>query len=306
MTGSGVAVDRQRSPRPTGEPDWSPCWDILRTHARTFSFGSRFLPVDRRNAIAAAYAWCRIADDIVDRAVLGGDADIAGDLDRWEAELDAPVHPVSVAFAFARDRYGIPDQPLRDLLAGMRQDLVPASFADWDDLREYCYRVAGTIGLVAAPVFGCRDDRALQYAVDLGIAMQLTNILRDVAEDAAMGRVYLPADSLARFGVEPASLLAGAPTGDLAGLMREEIARARDYYRSGRLGIPALCASGQLTTIAISRLYAKILTRIEEQGCDPFYGRASISTQRKLRQMPVITADFLALQLSERTWSRGL
>ena len=306
MTGSGVTANQQHVPRRSGEPDWDPCWELLRTHARTFSFGSRFLPVDRRNAIAAAYAWCRIADDIVDRA---GELDlpaVAAALDRWEDELDAPVHPVSVAFGFARDRYDISDQPLRDLLTGMRQDLAYRRYADWDDLREYCYRVAGTIGLVAAPVFGCRDDRALRHAVDLGIAMQLTNILRDVAEDAAMGRIYLPVDGMARFGVDPGSLLAGSPTGDLPGLMRAEIARARTYYRSGRLGIPALCASGQLTTIAISRLYGKILNRIEEQGCDPFHGRASVSTQRKLRQMPVITADFLALQLSVRAWSRGL
>ncbi|HEV2528974.1 MAG TPA: phytoene/squalene synthase family protein [Thermomicrobiales bacterium] len=304
MIGSGVTADHQPNTRPSGEPDWSPCWELLRTHARTFSFGSRFLPTDRRNAIAAAYAWCRIADDIVDRAEELELAEISAALDRWEAELDAPVHPVSVAFAVARDRYEIPDQPLRDLLTGMRQDLAPRAYADWDDLREYCYRVAGTIGLVAAPVFGCRDDRALRHAVDLGIAMQLTNILRDVAEDAAMGRVYLPADGLARFGVEPGSILAGAPTGDLPGLMRAEIARARTYYQSGRLGIPALCASGQLTTIAISRLYGKILNRIEDQGCNPFFGRASVSTQRKLRQMPVITADFLALQVNARARSR--
>ena len=291
---------------PEIEPDWEPCWEILRQHARTFSFGSRFLAIDRRNAIASAYAYCRIADDIVDEAGEVSPVDIAASLDRWEAELYRPEHPVAVAFAVARLRYDIPLEPVLDLLTGMRQDLTPRVYAGWDDLREYCYRVAGTIGLIAAPVFGCRDDRALTHAVDLGIAMQLTNILRDVAEDARLGRVYLPQDDLAQFGIDTTSLLGGSPTGDVPGLMRMEIERARTYYRSGRLGIPALCPSGQLTTIAISRLYSKILDRIEEQDCDPFYGRAQVSTRRKLRAMPLITVDFLSLQLGAGLWTRGI
>lgn len=288
------------------EPDWEPSWELLREHARTFSFGSRFLAIERRNAIASAYAYCRIADDIVDRAGEVSPADVAASLDRWEAQLHRPEHPVAVAFAVARQRYDIPLGPVLDLLSGMRQDLSPRAYANWDELREYCYRVAGTIGLIAAPVFGCRDDRALTHAVDLGIAMQLTNILRDVAEDARLGRVYLPQDDLDRFGIDPVSLLGGMPAGDLPGLMRMEIERARTYYRSGRLGIPALCPSGQLTTIAISRLYSKILDRIEEQDCDPFHGRAHVSTRRKLRAMPLITVDFLSLQIGAGLWTRGI
>ncbi len=291
---------------PSAEPDWQPSWDLLREHARTFSFGSRFLAIDRRNAIASAYAYCRIADDIVDQAGEVSPADVAASLDRWEAQLYWPEHPVALAFAVARRRYGIPLEPVLDLLRGMRHDLAPRAYADWDDLREYCYCVAGTIGLIAAPVFGCRDDRALIHAVDLGIAMQLTNILRDVAEDATLGRVYLPHEELARFGIDPVSLLGGAPSGDMPGLMRFQIERARGYYRSGRLGIPALGSSGQLTTIAISRLYSKILDRIEEQDCDPFHGRAHVSTRRKLRAMPLITADFLSLQLGGSLWTRGI
>lgn len=289
---------------PRFEPDWQPCWTLLREHARTFSFGSRFLSSDRRNAIAATYAWCRIADDIVDDAGEVAPSDIAAALDRWEAELAEPVHPVSIAFAVARRRFGIPLQPVHDLLRGMRQDLVPRAYADWAALREYCYLVAGTVGLMAAPVFGCRAERALAHAVDLGIAMQLTNILRDVAEDARLGRVYLPVADMERFGVDPTSVLAGVPTGDMTGLMRMEIARARSYYRSGRLGIPALCASGQLTTIAISRLYGEILDRIEGQGCDPFHGRARVSARRKVGAMPLITFDFLSVQLGSGSRTR--
>lgn len=285
-------------------PDWAIARDQLRLHARTFFFGSRFLSPARRNAVTAAYAYCRVADDLVDGAAAETSAETAAALDDWERELFDPKHPIAIAFAVARRRYDIPLQPVLDLLDGMRQDLMPEWFTTWDDLGAYCYRVAGTVGLIAAPIFGCASDDALPHAVDLGIAMQLTNILRDVAEDAALGRMYLPLDDLARFGVTPERLLAGDPDGDITELMRFEIARARAYYRSGRQGIPALCPSGRLTTIAISHLYSRILERIEAQGCDPFFGRAHLTTRRKLRAMPAITADFLWLQVSSMAWAR--
>ena len=284
-------------------PDWGVARDQLHLHARTFAFGSRFLSPARRDAVTAAYAYCRVADDLVDGSA-GATAETMTALDAWTAELFEPRHPIAVAFAVARRRYDIPLKPVLDLLDGVRQDLLPEWFATWDDLRAYCYRVAGTVGLIAAPIFGCAAEDALTHAVDLGIAMQLTNILRDVAEDAALGRMYLPLDDLARFGVSPERLLAGNPDGDITRLMRFEIARARTYYRSGRQGIPALCPSGRLTTIAISHLYSRILERIEAQDCDPFFGRAHLSTRRKLRAMPAITADFLWLQVSSMTCAR--
>lgn len=283
--------------------DWASCDDVLRAHARTFSFGSYFLPKHRRRAIAAAYAYCRIADDLVDCAPRDGlDAIMLG-LDAWERELDAPRHPVAVAFAFARDQFGVPEQPVRDLLRGVRMDLVPRRYETWAQLREYCYHVAGTIGLISAPIFGCSDEAALPHAVDLGVAMQLTNILRDVAEDAAIGRLYLPLEDLLAFAVDPESVLQLRPNGRFTELIEFEIERARELYRSARLGIPALCPSGQLTTLAISHLYSQILHRIEAQRYDVFVGRAFVPTHRKLRAMPRITADFLRLQLAPPIWS---
>ena len=281
-------------PRPTPS-DWARCSAVARAHGRTFYFASQFLLPARRRAIHAAYAWCRVADDIVDRAPATGLDRAAGALDAWEAELDAPRHPVAVAFAASRVRFGIPECAARDLLTGLRMDLHPRCFAGWDELRGYCYHVAGTVGLMAAPILGCRDETALPRAVDLGIAMQLTNILRDIAEDAEMGRLYLPLADLAAFGVDPASVLAGRPNGRFHDLIAFQIERARDLYASAWLGIPALDPAGRFTTLASAHLYAKILHRLEEQGRDPFAGRAHVPTRRKLQSLPIVTASLLRL-----------
>ena len=280
-------------------PDWELCRRVVREHGKTFYFASQFLPPQRRRAIHAAYAFCRIADDIVDRAPATGLAVAARALDAWEAELDAPVHPVAVAFAAARSAYEIPDEAARDLMAGVRMDLTPEPYTTWDDLELYCYRVAGTVGLISAPVLGCADPARFANAVDLGIAMQLTNILRDVGEDARMGRLYLPLEDLAAFGVDPAATLAGRPSGRFRALMRFEIARARGYYESAWEGIPALAPAGQLTTLASAHLYGKILNRIEENNYEVFRTRAVIPNGRKLRAMPTVAAAFVRLQIPD-------
>lgn len=278
-------------------PDWGACRSVVREHGRTFDFASRFLPLDRRRAIHAAYAFCRIADDIVDRAPATGLVDAARALDAWEAELHAPLHPIAIAFAAARARFDVPVTAAHDLIAGVRMDLAPRRYASWDELRVYCYRVAGTVGLLTAPILGCEDETALPHAVDLGIAMQLTNILRDIGEDARMGRLYLPLDELDAFGCDPDMILAGQPSGRFADLMRFEIARARGLYDSGRAGVHALCPAGQLTTIASALLYGKILHRIEEEDYDVFLTRAYVPTRRKLGTMPTVAAAFLSLYL---------
>jgi len=281
--------------RAANRDDWRECHDVSRQHGRTFFFASHLLPPRQRRSILAAYAWCRVADDIVDRAPTTGRNAAARALDAWEAQLRTPVDPIAVAFADARATYGIPDQPLHDLLTGIRMDLDPVQFATWEELRQYAYYVAGTIGLVSAPILGCRDPQALPHAVDLGIAMQLTNILRDVAEDARMGRLYLPIDDLARFGVDPDAVLAGRPNGRFCELMAFEIDRARALYASAQPGIRALSPPGRVTALASSQLYAKILDRIEAQGHDVFQGRAVVPTSSKVLAMPGVARAFFAL-----------
>ena len=273
--------------------EWRLCAAIARSHGRSFFLASHCLPPDRRRAIHAIYAYCRIADDIADHSADATSAALA--LDAWERQLAAPTHPVAVAFAAARAQYGVPVAPAQDLITGVRMDLGPCRFATWDELRHYCYHVAGTVGLMVAPILGCEDEAALPYAVDLGIAMQLTNILRDVGEDARRGRLYLPLDELAAFGCDPEAILCGRPSGRFRELLAFQVARARDLYVQARRGIPALSPAGRLTTLAASEFYATILRAIEERDYDVFGARAYVPNGRKLAALPGVAADFVRL-----------
>ena len=291
--GAAVRASEMPTAPRSGDPDWRRCAEIARAYGQTFYFASHFLPPSRRQAIHATYAWCRIADDLADGA---GDLDEAASaLDAWERQLDAPADPVAVAFAIARERFGVPDAPARDLLHGVRMDLEHRPFADWQELSRYCYHVAGTVGLLVAPVLGCRDDAALPHAINLGIAMQVTNILRDVGEDARRGRLYLPLSDLAMFDCDPDAVLACRPNGRFRELVAFEIDRARGLYADARRGIPALAPSGRMTTLAGGSLYATILTRIEEMDYDVFASRAHVPTRRKLGALPGVAAAFVRL-----------
>jgi 15-cis-phytoene synthase len=272
----------QDSPRYAASEDWKFCSDVSRNHGKSFFLASRLLPPNRRKAILAAYAFCRIADDIVDAATSSNTTQTLDRLDDWERQLSSPNHPVSRAFAAARDQFQIPDQPVHDLCAGLRSDLDNVRFSDWSELREYCYLVAGTVGLIVAPILGCRDDRALKHAADLGIAMQLTNILRDVKEDAAMGRIYLPLDELNAYQIDPDDILKGNPGEAFPDFVAFQIRRARDLYSSAMTGVPALVPSGQLATLAAAELYSGILGEIEAMNFDVFAGRAHLSPAQKI------------------------
>jgi 15-cis-phytoene synthase len=276
-----------------GAIEWRLCAAIARSHGRSFFLASHCLPPDRRRAIHAIYAYCRIADDIADHSADATSAALA--LDAWERQLAAPTHPVAVAFAAARAQHGVPVAPAQDLITGVRMDLGPCRFATWDDLRHYCYHVAGTVGLMVAPILGCEDEAALPYAVDLGIAMQLTNILRDVGEDARRGRLYLPLDELAAFSCDPEAILCGRPRGRFRELLAFQVARARNLYVQARHGIPALSPAGRLTTLAASEFYATILRAIEERDYDVFGARAYVPNGRKLAALPSLATDFVRL-----------
>lgn len=288
------------SNRPVAATDWAICQEIAREHGRSFYLASRLLGVERRRSILAAYAYCRLADDIVDRSE--GDAEqVRCELQRWEAELDRPTHPVSIAFADVRQRYAIQERPVRDLFEGMRADLSIRRYRTWPELQEYCYQVAGTVGLIVAPILGCTDRSALPRAADLGIAMQLTNILRDVGEDAAMGRLYLPLDELAKFGIDPDRVMSGAPGPAFPAFMHFQIERARRLYARAETGVPSLCPSGRVTTLLASRLYAEILDRIVANDYDVFTRRAVVHRRRKARATATTLAGFASAIVAE-TW----
>ena len=277
------------------------CQRITREIARTFYYGSLFLPVEKRRATWALYAFCRIADDIADERDLYPDPLAA--LQRWRQALlgayaGSPRGPVMRAWADTLTRYPVPLQPALDLLSGVEMDIAGASFARFDDLQRYCYRVAGVVGLLMAPVLGYRagaddagtDDTALAAAVDLGIAMQLTNILRDLAEDASRGRVYLPADELAAFGYSRAELERGAITPAFFRLMRYQIARAEEYYARGLRGVRLLEPDARLAIALSGSLYRAILRRIAQRPQEVFARRIHLSTPAKLAMLPGVWA----------------
>lgn len=292
------------SSRQPTEADWLKCAEIMREHGRTFFFASRCLPPKRRRAVLATYAFCRMADDIVDRAQSSGPGAVADALNRWEGQINRPENPVAVAFAATRAEYGVPTQPVYDLLTGMRMDLTPSRYANWSELRAYCYYVAGTVGLMVAPILGCRDQAAMRYAANLGIAMQLTNILRDVAEDAEVNRLYLPLDELAAFGCDPEDILRGRPGERFPELIAFQVNRARALYDESMCGMRALIPSGRFTTLAASRLYAGILSEIEAMNYDVFQTRAHVSTSRKVRALPGVAATFVRLSLFSGSTAR--
>lgn len=278
--------------------DWQACEVIASRQGRSFYLASRFLPPARKRAVLATYAWCRITDDIVDRAPVPDHEAAAQALDAWEAELAAPEHPVARAFAAAREQFNVPVGPAHDLLTGVRMDLLPGTYATWDELRTYCFHVAGTVGLLVAPILGNDDPGADRHAADLGIAMQLTNILRDVAEDATMGRLYLPLEEIVAFGGDPDAILAGMPCRGFRDLMAFQVARARGIYRDALAGVPALIPSGRLATLAAARLYAGILDEIEAMDHDVFQGRAFVPTSRKARLLAGASASVAMMSVA--------
>lgn len=287
-------IDSRRAPThlarvTTHETDALHCERISRTHARTFSLASRLLPAEKRRAACALYAFCRLADDLVDNSPVEDRETTAAQLDEYRAQLDAAMDgrgtgPVFREVARVVQKYGIPGAPLHELLAGVARDLVPPNYDNWLALEQYCQGVASSVGEMCTYVFGVTGDdavraRAMKLARTLGVAMQLTNILRDVGEDAARGRCYLPNADLAMFGLTHADVLHNA------GLARDErwhhlmvfeIARARSLYRIANPGIALLARDSQSCAAACATGYASILTAIEAQRYDTISARARI------------------------------
>jgi phytoene synthase len=261
------------------------CGRITRHHAKSFSFASVFLPAAKRRDACAIYAFCRHADDLLDVAPAGGGADPSASL---RALLDAlyagreGAPDFGPAFHEVVTRLAIPRAHFEDLIVGVCSDRGRVRLRDREELRVYCHRVAGVVGLVMARVFGLRDPAGEGAAADLGAAMQVTNILRDVAEDAARDRVYLPADEMARFGVAEEDVLEGRFTPSVAALVADLAGRARELYRRGEAGIPLLPDDGsRFCAWAMREIYAGILDELEARGWDVFSGRARVSLPRK-------------------------
>ena len=246
---------------------------ITRREAKNFAYGIMVLPRPKRQAIAAIYAFARRVDDVADGGLPPDER--RAQLEELRAALDVePADPVFVARRDARDRFGIPREPLAALVDGGLQDIDQATYADFAELRGYCEKVAGAVGLACVPVYGSEDT---EHARTLGIALQLINIIRDVDEDRRLGRVYLPQDELAAFGVEELALSPG-----FRELMAFEAARARAHLAEGLKLLGSLDRRSALCVGTFAGLYRETLDRIEANGFDVFGEKTRLSTPRKL------------------------
>ena len=270
--------------------DASECARITMVHARTFSLASKLLPASKRRAAYALYAFCRIADDLVDQADHDNVSELAIQLDAYRNQLQSaldgrPSGPIFREVAWVAREYEVSPAPLFELLDGVRRDLEAHTYATWLDLEQYCEGVASSVGEMCTYVFGVpagptMRTQAIQYARTLGTAMQLTNILRDVGEDAQRGRCYLPAEDMARFGLTPQDVLTRGPElardAGWAPLMAYEVSRARALYTAALPGIALLDGDAQRCAAACANGYAGILTAIEAQNYDTISTRARI------------------------------
>ena len=275
------------------QPDLDAAYDLCRritkAEAKNFYYAFRTLPAVKRRAIYAAYAFCRLCDDISDE-----DMTREKRLEGFQGVRESLIHArqgrfdesLFVALGDAATRFGIPWEHFDEILDGVEMDLDISRYETFDDLREYCHKVASVVGLVSIRIFGHDEHPEVEtYAVDLGLAMQLTNILRDIKEDAGRDRVYIPQDELRRFGVSETDLTNGVVNGPFRELMRFQVERAREFFESGRKLIPLLEPDARACTAVLIGVYSSILDRIEAADYDVFSQRMSLGTREKLVTM---------------------
>ncbi|MFN3885010.1 MAG: presqualene diphosphate synthase HpnD [Rhodocyclaceae bacterium] len=247
------------------------CAEKVNDSASSFAAGFWLLDARRRQALNALYAFCREVDDVVDEcrepAVARAKLDWwRGEIGKLEAGRGKPEHPVTQALAKAREQFALPVERLTEIIDGMGMDLELVRYAHFDHLRLYCHRVAGVVGLLSAEIFGYHDRQTLKYAHALGLAFQLTNIIRDVGEDARRGRIYLPQDELARFGVAEADILAARHTPEFKALMAFQAQRAREHYVRAFALLPSIDRKAQRPGLVMAAIYQTLLGEIERDG----------------------------------------
>jgi len=261
------------------------CQQKAAASGSSFYYSFLFLSRERRRAITALYAFCREVDDVVDET---SDPQLAATkLAWWRVEVanlyaGNPQHPVTKSLLPFTEKYSITKENLGEIIDGMEMDLTQSRYLDWPGLERYCHRVAGVVGLLAAGIFGYRDKRTLEYARELGIAFQLTNIIRDVGEDARKNRIYLPMDDMKRFGVPAADILNAAETSGFKELMKFQAQRAKDCYARALAALPAQDRKAQRAGLIMAAIYRTLLDEIERDGWRVLTQRTSLTPLRKL------------------------
>src|SRR3989338_6288387 len=261
------------------------CQDKAAKSRSSFYYSFLFLPPDKRRAITALYAFCREEDDAVDECT---DANVARTALNWwrgqvaEIYSGKPQHPVALALIPVVKQFNLAQEHLLEIIDGMEMDIDQPRYPDFKSLQLYCYRVASLVGLLSAEIFGHSDRRTLEYAHDLGIAFQLTNIIRDVGEDARRNRIYLPMDELQQFGVTASDILNARETENFHKLMAFQIERAQRYYRQALDHLPAADRKAQRTGLIMAAIYRTTLEEGVASGCHVRKGRVSLGTGYKL------------------------
>ena len=271
------------------------CQQKAAASGSSFYYSFLFLPPERRQAITALYAFCREVDDVVDEC---DDPQVAAStLVWWRAEVarlyaGQPQHPVTQALQAVLPRFNLPQEQLLEIIDGMEMDLQQTRYLDFKALSLYCYRVASVVGLLAAEIFGHTERQTLKYAHDLGMAFQLTNIIRDVGEDARRGRIYLPLDELKRFDVPVADILNARHSDNFRRLMEFQIERAESYYDQAMRQLPDIDRKTQRPGLVMAAIYRTVLDEIKRDGSRVLNQRTSLTPLRKL-------------WIAWRTWLKG-
>lgn len=262
------------------------CRAIAHKHGANFSVGFRFLPKVKRRAVYAAYAYCRVADDIADEGAAGTEMRMR-ELDRWQRELDAcyaaePTDPITIALADALQHFAIPKEAFVALVDGCRQDMVKTRYATFAELLHYCDLVATSISDISLAIFGHRTGDAREYGRNLATALQLTNVTRDIGDDLARDRIYVPAEELERFGLSEADLFARVEDERMRALIEFQIARAEQYFVAAEPLLGELAFDARFPTLLMGGIYATVLAKLRENPLLAIRERLSLSTARKL------------------------
>ena len=271
------------------------CADRAAKSGSSFYYSFLFLPPHKRRAIMALYAFCREVDDVVDECE---DASLAATkLAWWRGEIGAVFggtasHPVGRALAPVVREFNLPQEQFLEIIDGMEMDLTQSRYLDFKGLQLYCYRVASVVGLLAAEIFGVTDRATRRYAHDLGIALQLTNIIRDVGEDARRGRIYLPVDELQKFNVPASDILNARQSENFAQLMAFQIQRAQGFFEAALGALPKADRGNQRAGLVMAAIYRTLLDEISGEAGRVLSSRTSLTPVRKL-------------WIATRTWMRG-
>ncbi|ADL55745.1 presqualene diphosphate synthase HpnD [Gallionella capsiferriformans] len=261
------------------------CQDKAAASGSSFYYSFLFLPKEKRRAITALYAFCREVDDVVDEC---SDEQVARTTLQWwrtqvaEIYSGRPQHPVAQALVPVVAQFNMAQEHLLEIIDGMEMDLDQPRYADFKSLQLYCYRVASVVGLLSVEIFGYKDRQTLKYAHDLGIAFQLTNIIRDVGEDARRNRIYLPMDEMQQFNVTAADILNANETENFQKLMAFQIERAQRFYDQALAQLPATDRKNQRTGLIMAAIYRATLDEVIHSGCHVLKERVSLTPLRKL------------------------